>query len=79
MINLCSNAVKFTLHGEVIVSCSYTTDDKSDHTINVSVKDTCIGMNKAQQDKLFESFTQPILRRLGVLAEPGWDLPSVSN
>ncbi len=58
LTNLCSNAVKFTSHGEVIVSCSYTTDVKSGHTMNVTVKDTGIGMNKAQQNKLFESFTQ---------------------
>ncbi|NQZ07897.1 MAG: response regulator [Algicola sp.] len=58
LTNLCSNAVKFTQHGEVIVSCSYTTDAKSGHTMNVTVKDTGIGMSKAQQDKLFQSFTQ---------------------
>jgi signal transduction histidine kinase/DNA-binding response OmpR family regulator/HPt (histidine-containing phosphotransfer) domain-containing protein len=58
LTNLCSNAVKFTLHGEVIVSCSYTTDAKGNHTMNITVKDTGIGMSKEQQAKLFKSFSQ---------------------
>lgn len=58
LTNLCSNAVKFTQHGEVIVSCSYTTDADGTHSINISVKDTGIGMSKEQQQKLFKSFSQ---------------------
>ncbi len=58
LTNLCSNAVKFTQHGEVIVSCSYTTDSDGTHNINISVKDTGIGLSKEQQQKLFKSFSQ---------------------
>lgn len=58
LTNLCSNAVKFTHHGEVIVSCSYTTDVDGSHTMNISVKDTGIGLSKEQQQKLFKSFSQ---------------------
>ena len=58
LINLISNAIKFTPYGEVIVSCSYTTDEMGRHTMNISVKDTGIGMTREQQHHLFESFTQ---------------------
>ena len=58
LINLISNAIKFTQHGEVIVSCSYTTDEQGRHSMNITVKDTGIGMTKEQQQKLFRSFSQ---------------------
>jgi signal transduction histidine kinase len=51
--NLFSNACKFTKDGEITVS-AYMTED----SLIVSVADTGIGMTKAQQDRVFEAFTQ---------------------
>ena len=58
LTNLISNAIKFTQYGEVIISCSYTTDEQGRHAMNIAVKDTGIGMSKEQQQKLFKSFSQ---------------------
>ena len=58
LINLGNNAVKFTEQGEIIVSVEVT--EQSDERVNLhfSVHDTGIGMTQAQQDKLFQSFSQ---------------------
>jgi signal transduction histidine kinase/CheY-like chemotaxis protein len=59
LINLCTNAVKFTPKGKV--SLNFTVEkSKNPHMIKLicQVSDTGIGMNEAQQNKIFESFTQ---------------------
>ena len=53
LINLVSNAVKFTEAGEVTVHVSY-----SEGAIAFAVRDTGIGMTPEQQARLFEAFTQ---------------------
>lgn len=55
LINLCSNAIKFTDHGSISIqaSCSY-----EDETMTFKVVDTGIGLTLEQQGKLFKSFTQ---------------------
>ena len=53
--NLISNAIKFTEKGEVALEVKPS--EKSDY-INISVCDTGIGINREQQNKLFDSFTQ---------------------
>ena len=56
--NLANNAVKFTAKGEVCVSVELI--DKTDDGCQLlfKVKDSGIGIPKAFQDKLFQSFTQ---------------------
>lgn len=58
LVNLVSNAIKFTEQGEVavIVSGESVNDDRV--MIRFTVKDTGIGMTQAQQDRLFSAFTQ---------------------
>ncbi|MEO0559793.1 MAG: response regulator, partial [Bacteroidota bacterium] len=53
LINLVSNAVKFTERGEVVVDVSYV-----DGHLAFAVSDTGIGITEEQQSKLFEAFTQ---------------------
>lgn len=55
LINLCSNAVKFTTYGwvEIKISC-----DESTQTLRFTVADTGAGISQLQQDKLFNAFTQ---------------------
>lgn len=57
MINLMTNAIKFTERGSVTLSVSQT---KQDYGINlfVSVKDTGIGITEENIEKLFTSFRQ---------------------
>lgn len=66
--NLVANAIKFTEQGYILVRVTSggVVDDKV--TLLLEVVDTGIGMSEAQQDKIFEAFTQAdttITRRFG--------------
>ncbi|MEE8126817.1 MAG: response regulator [Nitrospirales bacterium] len=58
LMNLVSNAIKFTEAGEV--SVQVLREDETDHDVvlRVQVVDTGIGMTPEQQNKLFHAFTQ---------------------
>jgi len=63
LINLIGNAIKFTAEGEVSVAARMTTpaydkDGKRYADVEISVKDTGIGISPGKLDKIFESFTQ---------------------
>ncbi|MCG8315313.1 MAG: ATP-binding protein, partial [Pseudomonadales bacterium] len=55
LVNLCSNAIKFTEQGSVIlrVHCDVAID-----TIFFTIIDTGVGIKKEQQEKLFAAFSQ---------------------
>lgn len=57
LLNLVNNAVKFTEEGSVTISISVVKKDKS-HFLQVSVRDTGIGIEKEKQKDLFEEFVQ---------------------
>ncbi|MDU0354159.1 ATP-binding protein [Paraglaciecola aquimarina] len=59
LLNLCSNAVKFTNYGKVSIDVDFSAGIDAE-TINLilEVKDTGIGMSQEQVHKVFESFTQ---------------------
>ena len=68
LLNLVSNAVKFTRAGTVTLSirCRFTSHDKAD--LLFSIRDTGIGIAKDKQSKIFAPFTQEdgsITRRFG--------------
>ena len=56
--NLCSNAVKFTDKGEVVVKVHLLEDDQTRIKLQFNVGDTGIGMDKSQIEKLFKPFSQ---------------------
>ncbi len=58
LLNLVSNAIKFTAHGEVVVSVSSVQDVEGAGRLCVAVRDTGIGIPADKIDKLFQSFTQ---------------------
>jgi signal transduction histidine kinase/DNA-binding response OmpR family regulator len=58
IINLGNNAVKFTESGEVVVSVRVVEQDADKVTLDISVRDTGIGMTPEQQAKLFTAFSQ---------------------
>ncbi len=58
LVNLGSNAVKFTEQGEVIVGCQPLESGDGEVTLEFSVRDTGIGLTDEQQQKLFQAFTQ---------------------
>ncbi len=58
LLNLCSNAVKFTDRGEVLVTVLQNEATDEHVTLHVIVSDTGIGLTAEQQEGLFEAFTQ---------------------
>jgi len=55
LLNLLSNALKFTHHGGVTISARA---EKKDRTVQLSVTDTGIGIGSPDQEKIFEDFRQ---------------------
>lgn len=63
LVNLLGNAIKFTQGGEILVSLKkrgdiYLRNRKKYLDVELSVKDTGIGISKEKLAKIFESFTQ---------------------
>ncbi|HRE41554.1 MAG TPA: response regulator [Ignavibacteria bacterium] len=58
LLNLCSNSVKFTERGEVVIKISLKEISENKCKIVFSVKDTGIGMTKEQMGNLFNAFSQ---------------------
>jgi PAS domain S-box-containing protein len=63
LVNLLGNAIKFTQQGEILVSAVpageiYLKNNKKYLDVEISVKDTGIGISKEKLGKIFESFTQ---------------------
>ncbi|MGC2165779.1 MAG: response regulator [Gallionella sp.] len=68
LINLASNAVKFTERGEVTVRAETEVESANDVVIRFVLTDTGIGLTKFEIEKLFRPFTQAdnsITRRFG--------------
>jgi len=69
LTNLCSNAVKFTDSGEIVIAVRRLADAVADGVaLRFSVRDTGIGMTREQIDTLFQAFSQvdsSITRREG--------------
>ncbi|NQU64687.1 MAG: PAS domain S-box protein, partial [SAR324 cluster bacterium] len=58
LLNLASNAVKFTEQGEVVIYTELRRQEKDRVTLQFTVRDTGIGLDAAQIEKLFQSFSQ---------------------
>lgn len=63
LVNLLGNAIKFTQEGEIFISVIqageiYQKDNKGFLDLEVSVRDTGIGITREKLGKIFESFTQ---------------------
>jgi len=68
LLNLVSNAIKFTEKGCVDLSCTVIKDTPAMQTIQIEVKDTGIGMDELFVNNLFEKFSQEdvsVTRRYG--------------
>jgi signal transduction histidine kinase len=55
LLNLLSNALKFTHHGSVTISAERVVEER---VVHLTVRDTGIGIAKADQDRIFEDFRQ---------------------
>lgn len=58
LLNLCSNAIKFTEKGHVIIRANTVKANGEQLTVHFSIIDSGIGISEQQLDKLFEPFTQ---------------------
>ena len=60
LVNLASNAIKFTAHGEVVVSVDRVDDGAAPDrvTLRFTVRDTGIGIAQDKQAQIFEAFSQ---------------------
>ncbi|MBW1979919.1 MAG: response regulator [Deltaproteobacteria bacterium] len=58
LLNLSNNAVKFTDSGEIVVSTEVVNLEKDKVTLKFSVRDTGVGLNQEQIDRLFQPFSQ---------------------
>lgn len=58
LLNLCSNAVKFTSAGTVVLSLHCVWRDQQHVGLRVCVRDTGIGIAAEHQTRIFEGFTQ---------------------
>ncbi len=58
LINLASNALKFTLQGGITVFAEVKQQSRDNVSLFFSVTDTGVGFNEKSKKKIFESFTQ---------------------
>jgi len=58
LLNFCSNAIKFTQSGSVLVRVQCLKRNGDQVELRFSVTDTGIGLSREQQGRLFEAFTQ---------------------
>ena len=58
LLNLISNAIKFTSSGSVLLQLRLIEETGGNYKTHFSVKDTGIGIPPEKQDKIFELFTQ---------------------
>lgn len=58
LLNLISNAIKFTSEGGVTVKVSLLKSEAKRETLKIEVKDTGIGIPQSVQSKLFQQFSQ---------------------
>ncbi len=58
LVNLVSNAIKFTQKGEIVLRADTLSESDTHVNIRFSVQDTGIGIPKDRQDVIFKRFTQ---------------------
>jgi len=58
LINLGNNAVKFTEHGEVVITIEVIERDDASARLRFEVSDTGVGMSVKEQQRLFQPFSQ---------------------
>jgi two-component system, sensor histidine kinase and response regulator len=58
LVNLVGNAIKFTEHGEVLVSVASESETTDEVDLHFAVTDTGVGIPAHKQDLIFEAFSQ---------------------
>lgn len=58
LANLISNAWKFTEKGKIVIAAELKKSTGENHTLEIRVKDSGIGISKEMQENIFEEFSQ---------------------
>jgi len=58
IVNLATNAIKFTDKGHILISATIARNPRGEPVMTCRVSDTGIGISEAQMDKLFKSYVQ---------------------
>ena len=58
IVNLVGNSIKFTDHGEILVSVERGAEDGQKVDLHFAIKDTGVGIPADKQQKIFEPFSQ---------------------
>jgi PAS domain S-box-containing protein len=58
VVNLVGNAVKFTDHGEIVVTITLVEQHANEVLLELAVRDTGIGITPEQQARIFQAFEQ---------------------
>lgn len=58
LVNLAGNALKFTLHGTVVIRLAMLERNHHDVTLRFTVEDTGIGISAEQRERIFDGFSQ---------------------
>ncbi|MDR3478551.1 MAG: ATP-binding protein [Gammaproteobacteria bacterium] len=58
LLNLASNAIKFTETGHVKIIINVDKNEKNDTMLRIAVEDTGIGITRDHQDSIFDQFTR---------------------
>ncbi|WP_018015890.1 response regulator [Teredinibacter turnerae] len=58
LINLCSNAVKYTERGSVVICIERADHEELGEVVKISVRDTGIGIEESEKNKLFVEFSR---------------------
>jgi len=79
ILNLISNAVKFTAKGEITISIGLIKEDEEKVIIEFAVKDTGIGIDENKIDQIFENFQQASSKTSRIYGGTGLGLAIVKH
>ena len=79
VLNLISNALKFTSSGDVVLSAGVERQDGKSYCIAIEVRDTGMGIAPDQRPHLFSSFVRRMPPSAAVMAEPAWVWRSLND
>jgi len=79
ILNLVSNAVKFTSEGGIVITIQKSTEDADNVVVEFSVSDTGIGIEADKIDLIFENFQQAYLQTSRIFGGTGLGLAIVKK
>ena len=79
ILNLVSNAVKFTSEGKIVITIQKSLEDFDNVVIDFSVSDTGIGIEADKIDLIFENFQQAYLQTSRIFGGTGLGLAIVKQ